>query len=104
MALVLTRSYPEDSISLFRHYKEKAERAMEQVSDEELNVVLDPEMNSIAIIAKHLSSNMRSRWRDFLTTDGEKPDRNRDQEFVDPPSSREALMQQWEAGWNCVFE
>src|SRR5262249_2611624 len=59
--------------------------------------------NSIAIVVKHMVGNMRSRWTDFLTTDGEKPDRNRDNEFVDPPATREALMQSWEDGWKIVF-
>ena len=60
-------------------------------------------MNSIALIVKHMAGNMRSRWTDFLTTDGEKPDRNRDSEFVEPPATREALMAMWEAGWDRVW-
>jgi len=76
---------------------------MEQLTDEELFTVLDPESNSVAIIVKHMVGNMRSRFRDFLTTDGEKPDRNRDTEFVDPPVSREALIRMWEDGWRYVF-
>jgi uncharacterized damage-inducible protein DinB len=103
MALQFTTSYLEDSIAIFRQYKKLAERAMEQVSDEQLLVALDEEMNSIALIVKHLAGNMRSRWTDFLTTDGEKPDRDRDAEFFDPPQSREALMQMWEDGWQRVF-
>jgi hypothetical protein len=65
--------------------------------------VLDPEMNSIAIIMKHLAGNMRSRWTNFLTSDGEKPDRHRDSEFVDPPDTHQALMQVWNEGWNRLF-
>jgi uncharacterized damage-inducible protein DinB len=99
MALKFTTSYIEDSLSIFRYYKKLAERAMEQVSDEQLRAVLDGEMNSIALIVKHMAGNMRSRWTDFLTTDGEKPDRDRDAEFAGPPASREALMQMWEDGW-----
>ena len=76
---------------------------MEQVSDEQLFAVLDPEANSIAIIVKHMTGNMRSRWTDFLTTDGEKPNRDRDTEFVDPPATRESLMADWENGWSCLF-
>ena len=72
MAHELTTSYLQDSLSLFRYYKKLAERAMEQVTDEQLFAVLDGEMNSIAIIVKHLAGNMRSRWTDFLTSDGEK--------------------------------
>jgi hypothetical protein len=103
MALQFTTSYLEDSLTLFRHYKKLAERAMEQVTDEQLITVLDDEMNSIALIVKHLAGNMKSRWTDFLTADGEKPDRNRDSEFVEPPLGREALMELWEQGWNYVF-
>ena len=76
---------------------------MAQVTDEQLFAALDPEMNSIAIIVKHMAGNMRSRFTDFLTTDGEKPDRNRDSEFVDAPATREALMKMWEDGWNRLF-
>jgi len=103
MALKLTTSYLEDSIAVFRQYKKLTERAIEQVKDEDLLRELDGENNTIAIIVKHMAGNMRSRFRDFLTTDGEKPDRNRDSEFVDPPASRDALMQLWEDGWNYVF-
>jgi len=88
---------------LFRYYKKLAEGAIQQVSDEQLYAVLDPEMNSITVIVKHLTGNMHSRWTDFLTSDGEKPDRNRDSEFETPPEGREALLKLWEAGWNCVF-
>jgi hypothetical protein len=103
MALKLTTSYLEDSLTLFRYYKKLAEGAMEQVTDEQLVSVLDAEMNSIALIVKHMVGNMRSRWTDFLTSDGEKPDRNRDNEFVDPFSTREALLKSWESGWSHVF-
>jgi hypothetical protein len=103
MALKFTTSYRDDSLSVFRYYKRLAEAAMAQVADEQLFTVLDPEMNSIALNVKHMAGNMRSRWTDFLTTDGEKPDRNRDSEFMEPPSNREELMKLWEFGWNCVF-
>jgi Protein of unknown function (DUF1572) len=103
MALQYTISYIEDSLSLFRYYKKLAERAMEQVTDEQLLTVLDPEMNSIALTVKHMAGNMRSRWTDFLISDGEKPDRNRDSEFLEPPSRREDLMRMWEDGWHCLF-
>ena len=104
MALKFTTSYLEDSLSLFRQYKKLAERAIEQVTDEQLLAVLDEEANSIAIIVKHMTGNMRSRWTDFLTTDGEKPDRDRDSEFVDPPATRKALLDVWEDGWARVFQ
>ncbi len=103
MALEFTTSYVEDSLALFRQYKRLAERAMEQVTDEQLFAVLDEEANSIAVIVKHMAGNMRSRWTDFLTTDGEKPDRDRDSEFVDPPTTRKALLDAWEDGWARVF-
>jgi hypothetical protein len=80
-----------------------AERAMAQVADEHLTAVLDPEMNSIALIVKHMAGNMRSRWTDFLVSDGEKPDRNRDSEFEAPPATREEILALWESGWSCVF-
>ena len=103
MALEFTTSYLSDSLSLFRHYKGLAERAMAQLKDEQLAAVLDAESNSIAVIVKHMTGNMRSRFTDFLTSDGEKPDRRRDLEFTDPLEAREALMASWEAGWTCVF-
>jgi len=104
MALKFTTSYIEDSVDLFRYYKTLAERAMDQVTDEQLYATLDGEMNSIAVVVKHMAGNMRSRWTDFLTTDGEKPDRDRDGEFVNPPATREALLQVWEDGWRLVFQ
>lgn len=99
-----TTSYVKDSIDLFRYYKKLAERAMAQCSDENLFTVIDAESNSIAIIVKHMAGNMRSRWMDFLTTDGEKQDRNRDTEFEDAPKTRAALMELWERGWKYVFD
>jgi len=104
MAHTFSTSYTEDSLSLFHHYKKLAEGAMEQVSDDQLFATKDEEMNSIAIIVKHMAGNMRSRWTDFLTSDGEKPDRNRDTEFIDPPDTRAALMQLWSEGWQRVFD
>jgi len=104
MAHQLTTSYLKDSIDLFRFYKKGAERAMAQCSDEALFTTIDSESNSIAIIVKHMAGNMRSRWMDFLTTDGEKADRNRDAEFEDPPKTRAELMELWERGWKYVFD
>lgn len=103
MAHSFTVSYLEDSLTVFRYYKNLAERAMAQVTDPELVEVLDGEMNSIAVIVKHMAGNMQSRFTDFLTTDGEKPTRDRDSEFGDPPPTREALLAIWEQGWQCVF-
>ena len=103
MAHEFSTSYVRDSLSLFRYYKKLTERAMEQVTDDQLFAVLDGEMNCIAIIVKHLVGNMRSRWTDFLVSDGEKPDRKRDTEFEDPPATRAELMKMWEQGWDYVF-
>jgi hypothetical protein len=103
MALESTTSYLTDTVEVFRHYKKLAERAMAQLPDRQLFMVIDAESNSIAIIVKHLAGNMRSRWTDFLTSDGEKPDRNRDTEFEEPPATREAMMAMWEEGWVCLF-
>jgi hypothetical protein len=104
MALEFTTSYIEDALAVFRYYKRLAERAMEQVTDEQLFVAIDKEANSIAIIVKHMTGNMRSRWTDFLTSDGEKPDRNRDTEFVEPPATRKELLAAWEDGWNRALQ
>ena len=104
MAHQFSTSYMEDSLSVLRYYKKLAEGAMEQVADAQLFATLDPEMNSIAIVAKHMAGNMRSRWTDFLTSDGEKPNRDRDREFVEPPRTRAALMETWQQGWDLVFQ
>jgi hypothetical protein len=103
MALQFTTSYVEDSLGVFRYYKKLAERAMAQVSDERLLYALDTESNSIAVIVKHMAGNMLSRWTDFLTSDGEKPGRDRDAEFRDPPLTREELVELWERGWACLL-
>ena len=94
----------EAAIGTFRKQKDLAERAMVQLSDQQMHVALDPNTNSIAVIAKHMAGNMRSRWTDFLTTDGEKPWRNRDDEFVDTFTSREQILETWNAGWSCLFQ
>ncbi|HEY4085217.1 MAG TPA: DUF1572 domain-containing protein [Bryobacteraceae bacterium] len=99
-----TTSYIEESLAVFRQYKKMAEGAMAQLSDDQLFATLDGEMNSIALIVKHMTGNMRSRWTNFLTSDGEKPDRNRDSEFVEPAATREALLERWETGWKLVFD
>ncbi|MGC2888144.1 MAG: DUF1572 domain-containing protein [Candidatus Acidiferrum sp.] len=100
----LSTSYLQDSIGLFHYYKKLGERAMAQCPDDCLFVTLDAESNSIAIIVKHMAGNMRSRWRDFLTTDGEKPDRHRDTEFENAPTTRAQLNEIWERGWKYVFD
>jgi uncharacterized damage-inducible protein DinB len=104
MAHQFTNSYLNDSIDLFRYYKRLGERAIEQCPDAGLFEILDSESNSIAIIVKHMAGNMRSRWTDFLTSDGEKPDRHRDTEFETPPQTRAELLALWEQGWKYVFD
>ena len=103
MALEFTNSYLRDSLAVFRYYKLLAERSMEQLTDEQLATTLDVESNSIAVIVKHITGNMRSRFTEFLTTDGEKPDRCRDLEFEDPPQTRDVLLALWDSGWACLF-
>jgi len=103
MALAFTTSYTEDSLALFAQYKSLAERAMAQISDEQFLAAINPEANSIANLVKHLAGNMLSRWTDFLTTDGEKPTRHRDQEFEQPPTTRAELLALWESGWAALF-
>src|SRR6516225_155128 len=92
------------TINTFEANKRLADRAVEQVADDKLHVALDENTNSIAVIMKHVSGNLLSRWTDFLTTDGEKPGRNRDDEFVDSFRSRAELLECWERGWACLFD
>jgi hypothetical protein len=101
----LATHYLEDSIASLRAYKKLADKALDQLNEDEFFITLDEEGNSIAIIMKHMAGNMFSRWTDFLTTDGEKPDRNRDMEFViEPKTSRDDVLAYWEKGWQRVFE
>jgi hypothetical protein len=94
----------EQAEGIFRKQKTLGERAMAQLSDDQLFAVLDAEANSIAVIVRHLHGNMRSRWTGFLTSDGEKPDRQRDTEFLPPAErTRTRIMTWWEEGWNLVF-
>src|SRR5918912_3093872 len=88
------------TINAFAANKRLADRAVEQVPDDKLHAALDANTNSVAIIMKHVAGNLLSRWTDFLTTDGEKPGRNRDDEFVDTFSSREEMLACWERGWS----
>ena len=100
----LGQHYLDDALQTFRDYKKLAERAFAQTSDEDFFRTIDPESNSIAIIIKHMAGNMLSRWTDFLTTDGEKPNRERDMEFVMlAETSRTDLLAFWEKGWQAVF-
>ncbi|MGH7481784.1 MAG: DUF1572 family protein [Longimicrobiales bacterium] len=96
--------YLEDVLLQLRKQKELAERAIEQLPDDDLFFRPDEESNSIALLIKHMTGNMRSRWTDFLTSDGEKPDRARDAEFEqEPGADRDTVMARWEDGWARVF-
>jgi len=99
----MTHSVLELARTEFRSIRRLAERAIAQVDDAGLHATLDADGNSIAMLMRHMAGNMRSRWTDFLTTDGEKPDRLRDQEFEPTTLSRDALMAEWNAGWALVF-
>ena len=96
--------YLDDARRQFAKLKTQGEKAMAQVADGDFFRTPDAESNSIAIILKHIAGNMRSRWTDFLTTDGEKPDRNRDSEFLVEGDTRQSLMQRWEAGWKLLLD
>lgn len=105
---LLLKTFEEQYLSIvitqFAHFKERAELAFNQLSDDELHWKPSEESNTIAIIMKHLSGNMHSRWVNFLTTDGEKSYRNRDDEFFDEQLSREELMHKWDSGWQLLFQ
>jgi hypothetical protein len=92
------------AIDELQKIKKLADKSIEQLSDEQLHATLDPDANSVAILVRHMAGNMRSRWINFLTSDGEKPDRMRDREFEDPGQTRAELMAEWEHGWQCVFD
>ena len=101
----LAQHYLADAIKTFRDYKKLAERAFAQISTEDFFRTIDEESNSIAVNMKHMAGNMISRWTDFLTTDGEKPERRRDTEFVMlPEASKDDMLAYWERGWKCVFD
>ena len=100
----LGQHYLDDALRTFRDYKKLAEGALRQISDEDFFKTIDEETNSIAVNMKHMAGNMISRWTDFLTTDGEKPERNRDIEFVMlPGATKDQMLAYWEKGWQCVF-
>src|ERR1700747_825417 len=103
MAHERTDSYLKDSIFLFKYYKRLGENAVAQCPDTGLVALLDEQSNSIATMVKHLSGNMISRWTDFLTTDGEKPDRHRDNEFEIDTKDAKALKEYWERGYSLFF-
>lgn len=101
----IAQLYLEDAAALFRRQKRLADRAMAQIDDEAFFALLDAEANSVAVLVKHMAGNMRSRWSDFLTSDGEKPDRDRDSEFViEPGQDRAWLLARWEEGWQILLD
>jgi hypothetical protein len=92
------------AIDELQKIKKLADKSIAQLDDDQLWAKLDPEANSVAILMRHMAGNMRSRWTDFRTTDGEKPDRNRDHEFAEPPLTRDQLVAEWEDGWRRVLD
>ena len=101
----VAQNYLDDSRKAMRAYKKLAEKALDQLTADDYFVTLDEESNSVAVVMKHMAGNMFSRWTDFLTTDGEKPNRNRDYEFVIlPATTKDELRDYWERGWQCVFD
>jgi len=103
-SVAIVQNYLDDSRSAMRAYKKLADRAIAQLKDEEFFITLDEEANSVAVVMKHMAGNMLSRWTDFLTSDGEKPNRNRDMEFViEPQTTKDDVLAYWERGWQCVF-
>lgn len=99
----IIENYLKDANASFRNYKKIADKAMAQISDEEFFKTIDAESNSIAMIVKHIAGNQKSRWTDFLNSDGEKETRNRDTEFEMFDETRESLMEFWETGWQTLF-
>jgi Protein of unknown function (DUF1572) len=100
----IIENYLADAVQSFRNYKKLADKSIKQVSDDEFFRVIDDEANSIAVIVKHIAGNLRSRWSDFLTSDGEKADRNRDGEFIAENDTRESLLEFWEKNWQILFD
>jgi len=101
----IIQNYHQDAVKAMRAYKKLAEKAIAQLKDEEFFVTLDEEANSVAVVMKHIAGNAISRWTDFLTSDGEKPDRHRDMEFViEAQTTKDDVLAYWERGWKCVFD
>ena len=101
---MIEQHYLDDCLLLLRKLKAQAEKAIAQIDDRQFFSLIDPDANSIALVMKHVAGNMRSRWTGFLTTDGEKPDRDRDSEFeAQTGDTRAALLARWEDGWNCLL-
>ncbi len=101
---MIDQHYLDESLAQLRKLKAQAERAVDQIDDRAFFALLDPDANSVGLVIKHVAGNMQSRWTDFLTTDGEKPNRNRDSEFeLDAADTRAAIMERWERGWSILF-
>lgn len=103
MSLSNDQNFLESSKKLFRYYKGLAEKAIDQLTDEQVSLKPNDASNSIALIVHHLTGNMLSRFTDFLTTDGEKPWRNRDSEFDEAYPDKKSMLEAWEKGWSCLF-
>ena len=102
---MIEQHYLDDSLFQLRKLKTQADKAMAQIDDGQFFALIDADANSIALIVKHVTGNMRSRWTDFLTSDGEKPDRHRDSEFeLDATDTRETMLERWEAAWELLFQ
>ena len=101
---MIMEEFLKDCIKRFLYYKELGDKTLEQISEEELHWMPSSESNSIALIIQHMHGNMKSRWTNFLTEDGEKPWRNRDQEFEQPIWTKEAALDIWNQGWNCLLD
>lgn len=102
---MIEQAYLTDILRMFRSYRALGEAALARTPDEHLHTQLDANSNSLAVVARHVSGNLRSRFRDFLTTDGEKPDRDRDREFEVPGSvTRAEIAQQWNEAWTIALE
>jgi hypothetical protein len=102
--MIIATEFLSSIINAFEANKRLADRAIEQLPDDKLHLALDENTNSIAVIMKHIAGNLTSRWSDFLTTDGEKPGRNRDDEFIDSFRSRAEVLEFWERGWAVLFQ
>jgi hypothetical protein len=101
---LIEQHFLDDCLFQLRKLRSQADKAMAQVDERQFFALIDDDANSIALIVKHVAGNMRSRWTDFLTTDGEKSDRHRDTEFErEPGDTREAILARWDAGWNVLF-
>ena len=99
-----TTNYLDSIRKLFRYYKSLGDSALQQLNDDDVNFKTEPESNSVAMIVKHMSGNMLSRWTNFLVEDGEKEWRHRDQEFEETIHNKIDLMATWEKGWACLYE